>query len=168
MNNYILDTNVLIVANGDAPQMCDDDVSICEKFVVSLYNNSLIYVDSEYLIFDEYFKNLKRSGQPGVGDAFAKWLYDNQYNENVCKMVAINPLNNEGTLFSEFALEGDLINFDPSDRKFVAVAIASFNIPEICNASDSDWWDFKQPLNDLGVKIKFICPNQLNIWETNR
>jgi len=167
MNNFILDTNVLVVANGNAPQMCDDDINICEEFIISLYNNSLIFIDSEYLIFEEYFKNINRSGQPGLGDAFAKWLFDNQYNKNVCEIVIITPLDNEGTLFLEFDLEGDLINFDRSDRKFIAVAIASSNIPEICNASDSDWWDFKELLNSLGIKIKFICPHQLSIWETN-
>jgi hypothetical protein len=166
MSNYILDTNVLLVSSGKATQISLNDKLDCDKFVVSLYNNSVIYIDSKYLFFEEYFRKLNRSGQPGIGDAFAKWLYDNQYDTSVCKIVDIEPLNAEGTSFSSFSVPDDLKKFDLSDRKFVAVAIASSNIPEICNASDSDWWEFKEPLNKLGVKIKFICQEELSSWNS--
>lgn len=165
MSNYIIDTNVFIVSNGKETHISGNDIMNCQEFIVSLYNNSLIFIDSGFLFFEEYFKKLNRSGQPGIGDAFVKWLYENQNNKSVCVNIDINPLNNEGTSFSVFAVPDDLEKFDLSDRKFVAVAIASSNVPEICNASDSDWWNFKEPLKRLGIKIKFVCQDQLNIWE---
>ncbi|HSU82609.1 MAG TPA: hypothetical protein VLR69_09330, partial [Thermoanaerobaculia bacterium] len=52
----------------------------------------------------------------------------------------------------------DLAAFDPSDRKFVAVAVASGEQPEILNASDTDWWHHREALSRHGVEVRFLCP----------
>lgn len=42
----------------------------------------------------------------------------------------------------------------------MAVARASKNHPQILNAVDSDWWDFRQVFEENGVIIYFVCPDQ--------
>lgn len=50
-----------------------------------------------------------------------------------------------------------LENFDLTDRKFVAVALASGVDPPINNASDTDWWEFRDALARHRVTINFLC-----------
>ena len=60
--------------------------------------------------------------------------------------------------FREFPQDPDLENFDRADRKFVAVALVSGLGPPILNATDTDWWDYREPLRRNGVTVDFICP----------
>ena len=60
--------------------------------------------------------------------------------------------------FKNFPDDPDLDDFDPDDRKFVAVALASGTAPEILNASDTDWWNYRRPLERHGINVKFLCP----------
>lgn len=166
MGKFIIDTNVLLAANKMSGQLEESDKDVCIDFLInSKENKSIIYIDSKGLFFKEYFKKNSRSGQPGVGDQFAKWLYDNQNNRKVCKIIIITPLDKNGNSFEEFIVPKELDKFDSSDRKFVAVSLACKNEPEICNASDSDWWIYKKDLKKIGLKIKFICPGQVQKWK---
>lgn len=54
--------------------------------------------------------------------------------------------------------------FDRSDRKFVAVSMPSLNQPSIANAVDSDWWDACEALEKVGVRIEFLCGDQVAMW----
>src|SRR5258706_211035 len=118
---------------------------------------SVVILDDESRILDEYRRHLSHSGQPGLGDAFFKWLWDNQGNPARCRRVPITSIRGSDRNFAEFPADPDLDGFDPSDRKFVAVAIASGVNPTIHNASDRDWADFRAPLTRY-VVINFICP----------
>jgi hypothetical protein len=61
--------------------------------------------------------------------------------------------------FEEFLLDPSLATFDPSDRKFVAVAVAHPEHPPILNATDSDWWDYREALAHHSVRVEFVCPD---------
>ncbi|HOX39973.1 MAG TPA: hypothetical protein PL033_18475 [Candidatus Brocadiia bacterium] len=117
-----------------------------------------VVIDDEMRILEEYKNNLSMSGQPGPGDAFMKWVWDNQANPRRCEQVRITEDAAKG--FAEFPDDQRLADFDRSDRKFVAVALASRNRPEILNAVDSDWWNCRVALEECGVIIRFLCPNQ--------
>ena len=60
--------------------------------------------------------------------------------------------------FQEFPENENLIDFDKSDRKFVAVALTHPEKPPILNAVDSDWKNFEMALNNIGITIIFLCP----------
>ena len=110
-------------------------------------------------IFKEYRRLLSPSGQPGVGDAFFKWLWDNQANPKRCRQIGITPLAIAIQTLRSFRADPDLATFDAADRKFVAVALASGLNPTILNASDTDWWIHRQPLIRNGLTIEFLCPD---------
>ena len=106
--------------------------------------------------------NLSLSGQPGAGDAFMKWVFQNQANESHCELVPITLINCIEQDFEEFPDDPDLADFDRSDRKFVAVALTSQHSPPVLNATDSDWWKWRQALERNGIEIEFLCDDQFS------
>ena len=54
-----------------------------------------------------------------------------------------------------------LNDFDPDDRKFIAVAVAHLEQPPILQAVDSQWWDFRDAFRRNGVTVKFICEEDI-------
>jgi len=158
MLRYIIDTNVLVVANENHSAAKEEDVFQCQQLLFTVMKNH-ISIDSLELIFNEYLRHAKRSGQPGVGDAFVKWLWSNQFGQKHCERVDITPISDGEREFSEFPDNESLKGFDRDDQKFVAVAIAGSHNPVICNATDSDWWHYKDAFQAIGIKIDFICPD---------
>lgn len=157
---YVVDTNVPIVANGQADHVSPACVLKCIRKLASVRNNGIIVLDNGMLILREYMDNMSMSGQPGPGDAFMKWIWQNQGVVERCEQVTITPLPEAPNNFDEFPVDARLASFDPDDRKFVAVARASRNDPEVLNATDSDWWRHRQALHDNGVRVVFLCPEQ--------
>lgn len=154
MSAYVIDTNVLINAN--------DPFSTANLFLFEVNKSAdIVCLDDKSLILKEYFRNVNRSGQPGLGDYFAKWLFDNQYSQtDRIETVSITPIIQENNLpsFEEFPNDdSDLQNFDRSDRKFVAVALKSTNHPFIVRSADPDWLDAEKFLNNYNVFIKNIA-----------
>jgi hypothetical protein len=124
-------------------------------------------LDETNLILKEYKdQRLSFSGQPGFGDAFFKWVFDNQADQRRCERVQIHP-RDDGT-FDESPNAPELEGFDRGDRKFVAAALASPSSPPILNAVDSDWWDYYDVLSRHGLKIEFLCPEQFERREVKR
>ena len=151
----VLDTNVPIVANGMTDQASPDCVITCIDRLRKIRDNEKIVFDDEGRILEEYRRHLSPSGEPGAGDAFFKWLWDNQGNPGLCQKVTITP--HEDRVFEEFPDSEGLRGFDRNDRKFVAAAIASGKKPPIVNATDTDWWTFRDTLKDFGIHIEFLC-----------
>jgi len=111
------------------------------------------------LILKEYLDHLSLSGEPGAGDAFIKWVWNIQADENLCERVLLTPRFENGFEdFFEFPDDPDLADFDPADRKFAAVALASVKEPTILNALDSDWAESHDALLRHGLTIRFLCP----------
>jgi hypothetical protein len=154
----VMDTNVAVVANGRAPQAGDTCVEACIAALIEIRERQRMLLDDEGSILDEYRRQLSPSGQPGPGDAFFKWLWDNQGNPEHCHLVPVTPLDGGGRGFEEFPDDPDLVRFDPSDRKFVAVALGSGERPPILNASDTDWWEHRNALSRHGIEVRFLCP----------
>ena len=156
MTALVVDTNVPIVANGRSPQTGPACVLACIDALNDLRLHYRIVLDNLGRILEEYRKNLSARGQPGVGDAFFKWVWQNQANAAHCEMVEVHPRGN-GEDYEEFPDDPELARFDRSDRKFVAVALASQLNPSVLNATDTDWWHHRKCLEKHGVRIVFLC-----------
>lgn len=155
-----MDTNVPVVANQtESPQASPDCQLACIRALERVKDGCCLLVDSRGEIFQEYRDNLRSSGQPGLGDAFFKWIWDHQGNEDHCRRVDIAIHPERG--FEIFPTTPDLEGFDPSDRKFVAVALESAQDPPILNAVDSDWWEYRDALNAHRLRIDFLCPDAM-------
>ncbi len=162
----ILDTNVLVVANGNASHASIECQIACIESLDTIRQSSIVVLDENDLIFNEYMHYASLSGHPGVGDAFLKWIFTNKHNPKYCRFVAITP--DEQREFVEFPDDPDLATFDRSDRKFVAVAIVHERMYEeaatILNATDSDWWHVYTALARHGIRIRFLCDDQRQKW----
>jgi hypothetical protein len=153
----IVDTNVAKTANGDATASARCQ-SLSLDRLGEIMKDGQIVLDSAGCILDEYLgQGRYRRHPPGPGLAFFIWANDNQANPSRCRVVPITPLEDDRRQFEEFPDDPKLVKFDPSDRKFVAVAIACGDGTPVLNAVDTDWCDFEEPLAIHGVRVEFLC-----------
>ena len=163
----IIDTNVLVVANGRdaAPQVTQECVIRCQERLAEIFRGSeKVLLDNKKRITDEYKANLNKKGR-GHGDRFWLELMRRMWREEEKFIrVSITPLAGNGTDFEEFPNDdAALKNFHKKDRKFVAVALAyqhnSGQEAPILIADDSGWKDFNTALESHGVRVDSICDN---------
>jgi len=159
-SHCVVDTNVALVANerGNASPDC---VNACTQRLFKLTRSGCVVIDTEWRILREYHNKLSPSGQPGPGDAFLKWVLSNQANPERCKQVPLTPRAEDEQDFEEFPRHPGLSAFDPSDRKFVAVAAACPDGAVILEATDSKWWGWAGALAECGIKVEFLCPEEI-------
>jgi hypothetical protein len=161
MTAWVVDTNVTVVANGrdtHAGLQCQLE---CVRRLRVLEQRGVVVLDQRGLILEEYQRHLRSSGQPGVGDAFLRHLFDHQYDAQRCERVRITPLVDDARGFEEFPDDQALLGFDADDHKFVAAARASSHDPLIINATDSDWVAFEAALARHGIRVEQLCPCEL-------
>jgi len=157
---YLIDTNIPITANWSvSPEGIPDELVACVQRCVHtiehvvMKKGSLVLDDGDE-IFSEYRKKLSFSGQPGMGDAFLKWVHDNRWNFPPVDRVEITVSDDS---YDQFPDHPDLISFDDDDRKFVAVSNAHPEKPPILQGTDSEWLRWEEALLEVGIKVVFIC-----------
>ena len=151
----IVDTNVVVVANGRSEQASADCVEICGERLEEIMRGEVkLVLDNRWIILREYMQNLRSNGAD-VGDRFLGWILVNK--DERCDLVPIAPVDGSENEFEEFPDDSALAGFDPDDRKFIAVAVAHSEEPPILQAVDSQWWDFRDAFRRNGVTVEFIC-----------
>ncbi len=153
----VVDSNVLIAANGKSEQANDTCLEKCIAVLLGVRTTTSLALDDGNEILDEYSRYCSHSGQPGVGDEFFRWAFDNQYTS--CRRVPLTP--DENRVYREFPDTPDLKKFDRSDRKFVATALGCTPTATIYNAVDSDYAQFKPALAAAAVSVAELCPDCL-------
>ncbi|MDP1647846.1 MAG: hypothetical protein Q8M01_06565 [Rubrivivax sp.] len=153
--SVVVDTNVLVVANGKHEPAQVQCIGACIDALAEA-RTGLVVIDDAQHILAEYRRHCSFAGQPGVGDAFFKWLWQRQADPRHCLVVHITPHPKRG--FAEFPADEQLAKFDRSDRKFAAVALAAGDAPPILNACDTDWWLARHALDAHGLTVNFLCP----------
>ena len=172
MNAVIIDTNVMVVANGvDAsPQTTQKCVLLCRaRLAEILRGTEMILLDDKKRMIQEYKNNLKEKGRR-YGDRFWQELVrriwnPKHYPEKVIR-VPLTPLAGNGTDFEEFPNDdASLKDFHKKDQKFVAVALAyqrnSGQGSPILKAEDSGWEKFRDALAAHGVRVDSICEKDI-------
>lgn len=159
----VVDTNVATTANGanaGAPPGC---VAASARALLTVMKRGHVFVDDAGLLVKEYRANLNARGAPGPGDVFFKWLLTHEYGGERVTRVPITPKGgpNEDEDFEELPTPTDGTFFDPSDRKFLAVAAAAEERPPVLQAFDSKWWGWRDALAALGLRVHFLCPRAI-------
>lgn len=153
---YIVDTNVIVVANEREPDQHPPNCILeCVRRLQAIKDEGRLALDSTGAIFAEYSRHASLSGEPGPGDAFLRWVFNNQWNPEYCDRIEITLLEDGG--YREFPSDSRLEKFDHGDMKFVAVASAHAGKPPIPNAVDSDWEQFAHVLAEHGIKVVGLC-----------
>lgn len=159
----MIDTNVPIVANGSAePESNATPTLECRlaaiDFLSDVLSQHIVVLDLEGDIQSEYSRYLSPRGQPGVGDRF----YLEIINSHPDRIHRISLQKDD--LGEYLALPNRLkqIGFDPSDRKFAALAKLSNST--IANAVDTDWVNSHAELVACDISVINLCGCDPNAW----
>lgn len=156
---YLIDTNVAIVANGKSAAGPACVVAAIERLERLIAGEILVLDDAEHIL-TEYRRHLSPHGQPGTGDQFYRWIWEQAaYNPQHCEQVRLE-LAEDGS-FARFPTDPALAAFDLSDRKFVAASRTHPANPPIVNATDTDWNHHYEALQRHGVEVEFLCPAEM-------
>jgi hypothetical protein len=160
----VVDTNVLLVAEGlsDFSRLCE---AKCGNILRVVQRDRILVLDRGREILTEYGRKLsERKGQRGMGYEFWKWLVNTTASHSRCEMVNLTSHPDRG--YEEFPDHAGLLEFDKSDRMFVAVAAVHPAKPEIIQATDSKWWGWKDALEECGIRLNLPCEAELKAkWE---
>ena len=172
MNAVIIDTNVMVVANGvnASPQTTQKCVLLCRARLAEILRGAeMILLDDKKRMIQEYKNNLNEKGRR-YGDRFWQELVrriwnPKHYPEKVIR-VHLTPLAGNGTDFAEFPNDDETLRlFHKKDRKFVAVALAyqrdAGQTSAILKAKDSGWEEFRAALIAHSVRVDSICEEDI-------
>ena len=152
MSVFVVDTNVAIVANTRETHADRPCQLACVDKLECVVRQGIVAVDESGAILDEYGGYLSHSGQPGMGDAFFKHIFDHLYQGRRVRRVRVTPSNDDRKGFEELPENA----FDRSDRVFLAVALVGGAI--VLNATDGDWDEHAGLMEELEVEVEQLCP----------
>lgn len=166
MNVAVVDTNVILVANGQHQDVSSECVGNCALALQNIMRQGKLALDDQFRILSEYLHRTqpKRGNRPG--DAFVKWALNNRSNSQHVDAVPLQHHDTRG--FESFPVDTDLEHFDESDRKFVAVAGAHPAKPPILQATDSKWLDWSPALQRHGISVDFLCQSDIARFHKNK
>lgn len=155
-NKFVIDTNVLVVAEGRCKEANLECIESCVNALDELKTDGVVCVDAARLIIREYQRNLNSNGgrQPSFGFEFFKWLMrGNEGGRTYLDYVELTETSTD--VFLEFPAE--IFGFDRTDKKFVAVANKVNPKATIFQAVDTDWCNFVTSLGELGIEVRLLC-----------
>jgi hypothetical protein len=157
----VIDTNVPMTANNansGAPPECMAASARALQYVMA---EGHLYIDADGRIVSEYRANLSARGQPGPGDAFLKWVLTHEWGEQRITRVPVTRSGGYEENYEELPEPDDGTVYDPSDRKFLAVAAAHASHPDVVQSFDTKWWGWRDSLAKIGVHIHFLCEEEV-------
>jgi hypothetical protein len=158
----VVDTNVAVTANGKHGGVSAGCAAASGRALATIMGAGHVFVDAGGLIVKEYMRNLRASGEPGPGDAFLRWVLTHEWNSQWVTRVEIT-CTDDGHDFLETPAPPDGLDYDPSDRKFLAVAAAHPDHPPILQSADSKWWGWRESLSADGVHLHFLCGEEIAV-----
>ena len=165
-DTLVVDTNVILVANNKHREVSPECVANCALRLQDVMNSGRLALDDARRILGEYLHKTHPNRSKGPGDAFVKWVLRNEHNLMRCVRVALTETSKDQ--FQGFPQDGELENFDPPDRKFVAVAIAHPENPPILQATDSKWLGWAEELARHGITVEFVCEKDVRRFQKRK
>lgn len=157
MPRFVIDCNVAVVANGQPQASISCRIASIE-FLMEVISSHIVLLDLGGDALKEYRKHLSPKGQPGVGDRF----YQTMLMSHPDRVERVDiPLSEDGEYLDvpESVIEA---GFDPSDRKWVALALKGD--ATVAVSVDSDWVEHRPTLEAAGVPIRFVCGTDRAQW----
>jgi predicted nucleic acid-binding protein len=159
MTEVVVDTNVLLVASQRHENVSPLCVQSCVERLLHIQGAERVVIDDAFRILREYQNKLDANKGKGAGEAFLKWLLQNQANLKRVQRVPLTERAQDD--YAEFPDPALASGFDPPDRKFVAVAHAHPNKPAVLQATDSKWLRWHDRLRSHGIRVEFLCPEDI-------
>ncbi len=166
MSIAVVDTNVVLVANGQHASVSPECVKNCALALQRLMRSGKLVLDDEFRILREYQNKTQPKQGNRPGDAFVKWALNNRGNTKWVDQVNLTDHDERG--FASFPDDPELANFDASDRKFVAVSVAHPDRPSIAQATDSKWLGWAPALQRHGIGVTLLCPADIHRFHAKK
>lgn len=156
----IIDTNVIYKASIPISKLDGDDLDCAHKCVCFLdrfvkNHANILVLDRGRRILKEYINAYKEFKHmcPGYAIVFFRTAVGDKLGFHVDDSTEITP---NGDSFCEYPSDARLLNFDRSDKKFIALANAHASHPQIVEGTDSKWWGIKDVLAEHGISVLFV------------
>lgn len=162
----IIDTNVILVANGQHAGVTPTCVASCAKRLYAIKTGGRVAIDDSYRILTEYQRKTTPRAGKRAGDVFLKWLLQVKANPERCDQIALSEHSERG--FESFPPDSRLASFDAADRVFVAVACAHRSHPPIAQATDSKWLGWAPALHEHEVTVNFLCRADIRAFDDKK
>jgi hypothetical protein len=163
---YVVDTNVILVANGQHPGVSQACRQRCAAWLTGIMAIGRVAVDDAFEIVREYEHKTHASDGQGVGDVFLRWLLHHLDDAVRCDLVGLRP--HPERLYDAFPHDPALAHFDPADRKFVAVAACHPEHPVILQAADCKWLDWDAALARHDVRVQLLCDAEMQQFHAHK
>ena len=151
----VIDTNVLLIANGLHADVSTECVAEGVRRLQAMEKAGITVIDDGFRILGEYQNKTSLHPAKGVGDVFLKWLLRHTGNPMRVEQISLTELaENEFAEFPDIALQP---LFDAPDRKFAAIAHAHPDKPSVWQAADCKWLDWWPALKVKGIHVEFLC-----------
>ena len=152
MKLYVIDTNVILMAGTNIRDLPGDQIEVYEKCIHFIHETMAegVYVllDDEHRVLDEYRKAYGIDKYPNNASVFLEYVFEHpQY---------VHLEETGECVYKEFPDDPIIREFDPPDRKFIALAYVSDKKPPIIEATDSKWWGIVENLKQFGIEVRFI------------
>lgn len=151
----VIDTNVLLVANGQHDEVSPGCVIECVSRLQAMQKAGVTVIDDNFRVLGEYQHKTRLNPPKGVGDVFLKWLLRQAGNPSRVEQIPLTETKEH--CFTEFPDPDLEPEFDAPDRKFAAIAHAHPDKPPIWQAADCKWLDWWPALQARGLAVDFLC-----------
>lgn len=158
----VVDESVLVIANDltrislglipRTPQADENCRLACVAFLENLMENGSIVIDDGTEFLEKYKAHCSFSGQPGIGDAFFRAVFERGYDPTWVDRVTIAEGGN-------YLLPDGFLNSGFHNDDFLWVS-AAYNGPvgtHIANGCDSDYGEFAGAITAIGVEVVEVC-----------
>lgn len=158
----VFDENVLVVANdlsrvsrGLAPVCADasDECRLrCADALIDAIERRRVILDNEAEYFDKYRAHCSMHGQPGIGDAFLRAIYERGYTDWIVRVDI-----SDGAGGYRLPAEVVASTFDRDDLLWLAGAVNAPSKAHVVNAVDSDYREHEELLRRNGISVRELC-----------
>jgi hypothetical protein len=158
----IIDTNVPVLAGSQTEDIPEDQISCaiaCNEFIhrlISSNENQRVVLDYERRILTEYRNNCISKNEDGMSILFLNWIYEYLASRVAVERDLVSLVSIGEDTFSPYPENQKLKDFDPADRKFIALAFVHPEHPAIIEGTDSEWWGIRDELRHAGIVVRFL------------
>ena len=160
MPHKIIDTNVPLTAAGNSDAADEACQLACVQTLNRIFKGDIaVVIDAEGEAYKEYRNNMHPNPKGGLAGQFLMYLLDHQHNPT--RFYRVKLRKDVDGQYEDYPDDEALLEFDRSDRKWVAMAIRfkedSQKDAPIVNAADRDWRIFQSQLEKCDVQLEFLC-----------
>ena len=170
MADYIIDTNVLLVASAQhlGSLFKDSDVPVEQRKIVLDWLMAFRADGQGKVVLDQFFKIWEEYNNKMTGQDIGLLVVTEKLQSSLLRTVDIAyDEHGHGCLPAKL----EKVVHDQSDRKFVAVAWidrSQGGESTIVNAVDSDWADWEERLKPFGIAVRHLIDDLYRDWQRKR